>query len=648
MTELFTNFVPCAKRCDLTGSPKEIQRRLLPSTDHWKKIREEHPGLDGFDIERNILRGWKRTNSQNDYGKPGKYGLYFYEHLLLFMSMLMPATLITPAFVDEAIATEIMIAEGMDLLNIIGAKSTGKSAYLARCSLTLLAIDPEYTRVYVAAPFKNVAEFTVWSEMVSCFDEIKRHHGDIFPDMKYTPAYKLIQFVMGQPKAGRADLVGLDNVAKLQGAKSKDAERGFFILVADEIALFPTQDFLQVLDNVTGNPNFIGFDGCNFKSILGMDGTICNPRKGEYGDLNPDIDHIWLSAYNSLTLRLDGHLSPNVLENREIYPFLLTERKRANMELQHTQRGVKYLEQIRSFPHAGVEDQFVLSMDRLRSGGAFDKMYWPEGGDWTRVAFLDPGFQGDPCKIGAFEFGPGRVQTHEGGLVNITIFRPVAAIETLRVELGMLCDESFLQRLQAVSDGPVMIKEGREVTMDLQIAVQAAEFLRRNKVSKANFGFDSSMRGSIVQEMATVLGSQINVYDFVAPATEMVVDHEGHTAKEKYRNIRSEIYFTMQLIVAGGQFREADLVMDAIGQVCRHRIVQAGMKSAIEPKVKFKEMNQGKSPDAADVLTGAVHLARKKGMNLSFSRGAIANNSISNYEGFNTVNPRPRFARLSR
>lgn len=646
MTELFTNFKPCAEWADLSGTHKDIQARLLPSTDHHVEIRTQHPGLSAFDIERSILRGWKRNAHINDYGKPGRYGLYFWQHFLLFMSYLIPSTIITPSFVDEAIAMEIAMAEQIDLVNYIGAKSTGKSAWMSRAALTLIAIDPEYSRAYFAAPYKNVADFTVWAETVSCFQEIEKHHKDVFPDAKYTASVKLIQMQLGQAKAGRADLVGLDNVGKLQGAKSRDPERGWFLLVADEIAVWQNQDFIQILDNITGNPNFLGFDGCNFKNTLGMDGVLCNPRKREYQDLNPDLDHIWLSDYNSITLRLDGHCSPNVKEKRVIYPFLLTETKRSNMETQHTQLGPKYLEQIRSFPHAGVTDEFVLSMDRLRSGGAFDTAWWKSTGQWTRVAFLDPGWQGDPCKIGCFEFGPGKVQTHEGGLHEMTIFRPIGPIETLKVQVGLRADHDFLVRLNSVSDSPVLLKVDMEVTMDLQIAVQTAEFLKKHNIAKSNFGFDSSMRGSIVQEMATVLGPQIVVYDFAALPTEMVVDHEGHLAKDKYRNLRSEIYFTIQLMVAGSQLRDGGFVMDALGQVCRHKVVAAGMKQAIEPKIKYKESNQGKSPDAADVLAGACHMARRRGMNLAFNRSARERFSSSFEDLPPTIRPRPSFAKL--
>ncbi len=87
--------------------------------------------------------------------------------------------------------------------------------------------------------------------------------------------------------------------------------------------------------------------------------------------------------------------------------------------------------------------------------------------------------------------------------------------------------------------------------------------------------------------------------------------------------------------------------MDALGQTCRHRVVQAGMKSAIEGKDKYKEANQGKSPNQSDVLSMAVHAARRRGMQLAFSRSAP---KISFSTGSDPVSIRTRssFPKLAR
>lgn len=639
-------FIPHVLRIDLTGSPKDIEKRLLPHPGYYRDLKEKHPTASEFDLERSILRNWGKAQ----IGKMGRYGSYWHEHLARYIKLLIPSTIITPFLMDELETLEMAISEGREITNYIGSKSSGKSSFFARVALALVSIDPEYTVAYMAAPFKNVADYTLWSETMSCYEEISRRHGRYFDGMRDVPSSKTIFFPGANAKAGRIQLIGLDQTAKFQGAKSRDPHRGWFILVADEIGVFPSTAFVEIIGNVTANQNFIGFTGCNFKSILGMDGILCEPKEKEYSGLQLEKDYLWRSNYNSLTLRLDGHLCPNVIEGRDIYSFLLTEKKRRSMEEIHGLKGPKYLEQVRSFPNTSSDDQFVLSLEQIRAGGAYDK-FWNQhhGSIWTRVAFCDPGFGGDPCKIGAVEFGRAMVQAHDGSMQIVEIMRPVGPIETIKIESAAKITPAILGKINKYSKSPVLTTEGRDYSADLQIAIACAEFIEKNNIPSSNFGFDSSMRGGIVKEMVSILGSQIHAYDTGNKPTEMVMDSLGGTAQEKYRNLRSEMFFTFAAIVNSGQFRDAELVQGALAQICRHRTVRAGIKEAVESKEEFKKMNQGKSPDDCDVMTGNAHLARRKGFQLAMSKKQAAEMFTQEFlEGTSSIRPRAAVARLSR
>lgn len=632
------NFVPHALRVGLSGHARDIEKRLLPHPEYYVNIQGRFPQSNHFQIERSILRNWGR-----EFGKPGKYGAYWHEHVARYMKLLIPGTVITPGLMDEMEALEIGLAGGREILNCIGSKSQGKSAWFARLALALVSIDPEYTVAYMAAPFKNVADYTLWSETMACYQEIRNAHGDSFQGMRDVPSSKTIYFSEAHAKAGKIQLIGLDQTAKFQGAKSRDAERGFFILIADEIGVFPSTAFVEIIGNVTANQNFLGITGCNFKSILGMEGILCSPAGSEYQNLSMEKDQLWLSSYNSLTLRLDGHLCPNVLEKRDIYKFLLTEKKRLSMEEIHGLKGPKYLEQIRSFPNTSSDDQFVLSLEQIRAGGAHDK-FWShhQGSVWTRVAFCDPGFGGDPCKIVALEFGRSLIQAHDGTMHMVEIIHPVGPIETIKIESNALVSGDTLAKISRFSkSGAILTKEGRDLSADLQIALGAAEFCARHQIAASHFGFDSSMRGGVTKEMVSIFGPEILVYDTGNKPTEMVMDSLGAMASEKYRNLRSELFFTTAAVINSGQFRDAELVQDALAQICRHRVVRAGIKEAVESKDDFKKMNQGKSPDAADALTGAIHVARRKGFQLAMSKKQAAS-MFSPMESFDLVGVRPR------
>ena len=642
MSDGFSSYVD---RYSLDGTAKEIAERILPSMPpYYRTVREQYPSASSFDIERSILLNWDRS-----YGEVGKYGEPWHRHLARFAKLLIPSTVIHPWFMDECLALEMLLTEQRDILNLIGAKSSGKSAGCARISLTLLAIDPDNTIVYAAAPYKNVADYTIWGELESCFLEIKALHRDVYPGMSINKSANRCYFAQDKPRSARAELVGLDQAARLQGAKSVDPDKGFLVVIADEIGVFPSHAFIEILANITANKNLVVFTGCNFKNINGLEGPLCNPEGREYSNLSVDDDIFWRSDYNSLTLRFDGHRGPNIIADREIYPFLLLPRKMKDMEKIHGLKGPKYLEQVRSFPNMSTGDNFVLTREQLNAGGVYDK-FWRFEGMPERVAFCDPGWKGDPCKIGAFEFGDASIQTHDGSMQRTMIIAPMGPIETIRVQAGMFADEEFLRKIRKHASRPIMLRPGGTVSMDMQIAVGCAEFLERHSIPTNHFGFDASCRGSITQEILSMVGMDAMVYDFGANPTKFIVDANGMTAEEKYRNLRTEMFFTLQMIVLASQLRNGSKIVDALIQICRHRYDKKGKKTFVESKDEYKKCYQGKSPDSGDVLVGAVHAARRLGFQVNFTRQSQERSfggSLLSGAQQPLMRSRPRVARLA-
>jgi len=636
-------FSPSALAVSLEGTAKDIEERLLPKKpSYYIEIARTNPSASEFQIERSILNKWPR----NEIGQLSKYGEPWRNHFLRFMRLLIPSTVITPSFMDEMFAIELSIATGEKIVNFIGHQNAGKSAIMARIALTMLAVDPEYSVAYLAAPYKNVAGYTIWTELTRGFRQIERHHKDAFPSLKEAKTENAIYFSDNSEGAGYIKLIGLDQVSKFQGTKAEDQTKGFFILIADEIGVFPSQAFLEVIDNVAGNDNFLGMTGCNYKSMIGMEGVLCDPRGKEYNDLDPDKDLIWLSAYNSITLRLDGHLCPNVLEKRVIYTYLLREERRIQIEATHTNKGAKYMEQVRSFPNTSSGEQYVLTSEQIRAGRAYDDFYSQFTNDWEKTAACDPGFGGDPCKIGGVEWGMANVQAHDGSSQLMNIIRPIGPIETIPVLSNEKITIEVLARINRFSRSPIAVREGDVFSKELQIALGCAEYLHKHNIPTRNFCFDASMRGEITRELVTVLGVDVVPYDTMNKPTEMVMDHEGKTAQDKYPNLRCETYFTTAAVITSGQFREAGRVQPALAQMCRHRVVAKGAKEALETKEKYKEMNQGKSPDDSDTLTMGIHHARRRGFQLAWNKKeavAIYHNQVFDIY---SISKRPSVGRL--
>lgn len=613
---------------------------MKPEADlpYHEAIRQQHKkDVSGVDIERSILRAWKPEWSEDPRSCPYNHeetyefgeGLRprvvrgWTQHMLRYQRYNLPNISIDPWLIDKWEAFERVRLDGTaiggkrKIINFIGSKNSAKSNFFSMFALLMVSIDPTFTRAFVAGPYKSAADATIWGRVGTRFHNMKHAEPDLWLKDQCIEKKSDQRFVFDQrgTEAGYVELITLDKVGKLQGTKSLDPGRGWLILICDEIAEFPSKALMDALANMTGNDNFVCFTGCNFKNTEGLDGDLCRPEGREFAELDADLDQEWKSAYLSYTFRFDGHLSPNVLAKRVIYPYLLKESDRRDMEFIHGLNGPKYLEQVRSFPNSSMSDFFVITREKIRSAGGYDEFLWEEEGFNTTVGFCDPGFGGDPCRIGAFTFGRGRFQDVDGNWHGINIIEPIDPIQTLKLDLKLVADEKWLTRLGNLTSRDLFIKHGALVPLEQQIAVQCGEFMAQHNIKRANFGYDGSMRAAIVHEMTAILGSQIHSVDFGGKATdrEVLVGNREQLANELYFNFVTEMYFFFANVVQAGQFRGGDKIQPAIAQLCRRPWAHTGAKKQILPKAKYKEENQGRSPDDADVTVGAFEIARRCG-----------------------------------
>lgn len=591
--------------------------------------------LSPVDIERSILRAWKPEWSRNPESCPYNFSEEirfadelpvrvvsgWTQHMLRYQRANFPTIKIDPWFVEKWEDFEKVRIDGREtdgtrkIINFIGSKNSAKTNFFAMFCLLMVSVDPQYTRAFVSGPYKSAADATVWGRVGTRFNQMKSAEPALWKGCLEKKSDQRFVFSVENPEAGYIELITLDKVGKLQGTKSLDPDRGWLILICDEIAEFPSKALMDALSNLTGNQNFVCMTGCNFKNIEGLDGDLCRPEGKEFSELDVEKDLEWASAYRSWTFRFDGHRCPNVIAKKVIYPYLLREEDRKDMESIHGLNGPKYLEQIRSFPNSSMSDYFVITREKIRSAGGYDEFVWDEDGRNTLVGFCDPGFGGDPCKIGAFKFGRGRFQDVEGIWHGITIFEPAMAIQTIKLDLTQQCDKDWLQRLGQLTARDMFIKHGAPVSLEQQIAVACGEFMESHGIERQNFGYDGSMRASIVHEMTAVLGSTIHSIDFGGKATDraILVGSKEQKANELYYNFVTELYFFLSNVVQAGQFRGGDKIPAAIAQLCRRPWFTTGAKKQLQPKQQYKADNQGRSPDDADVLVGALEVARRAG-----------------------------------
>lgn len=619
-----------------------------PYIDAIRRITGKR-SLPEINCERVILQQWKAGWSKDPDSLPRH--LRFEEtlnfapeleplkvhgwtaHFYRYLRLLIPAAVPTPELLRMIWAIEqTRLIESRKVVNFIGSKNSGKTQFFALAAIGLTTIDPEYSRCYVSGPYKGSADAIVWGRIGTRWGQMKAagRGVDFLALCKEENGGDKKVVWPGSDEAGFIELITLDKVGKLQGAKSLDPERGWIVIICDEVAQFPTRALIDAIENAKGNENLLVITGCNFKHIEGLDGDLCRPEGREFAELDTERDQDWLSAYTSHTWRFDGHRASNIIAQRVIYPFLLRESTRAESESDHGLTGPKYLEQIRSFPNSSMSDFFILTRERVRAGGGFDEVEW-KGETPKRVAFCDPGFGGDPCKIGAFQYGRTFVPTTDGGEIVQTIFMPIAPFQTIKLSVGLLADEVWIRRLTRVLNGTMIMRPGELVTFENQIAVQAAEFCFDHSVPYDCFGFDGSMRSAIVQEFIAVMGGKVSPVDPVGSATnrplpfqQITSDKDVKLANDEFFNFVSEEYFNLASLVQARQMRGADMIPAAIAQICRRPWKWTGQRKQIQPKAEYKTDNQGRSPDDADVLVGGFEMALRKGFITVHSRRPAA------------------------
>jgi hypothetical protein len=587
---------------------------------YLEKMKMKHPGLSGFDCERSILRGWKREWSLDRWSGPTKKTWAF--HMLRYLKLLFPKQDIHPFMRRQVKAIEVSWwIKGREMINYIGSKDSGKTQVMAEISIALLTLDPEFTVIYAATPLLLNAKTTLWGRIGKLWEEMDK---SMWQGAK--SGNEMMTLLPGNQQAGFIEKKVFDKVAVMQGAKAPDerGKRGFLILLLDEVALFKNTSFRETLDNLLGKQRLMILTGCNFRDQDGLEGDLCKPIGREYESIGVDEDFYWDSSYNSFTLRLDGHRSPNIQLGYVKYNYLLKEAERARMEEQHGLTGPKYMEQIRSAPCASMASMIVITRADLTARGVFDTdLIWGER-DRVRVAFCDPAWGGDEAVIQAFEIGRAHVFASDNKQVPIQIFTPICHPETIRLKVNMPFDREWQNRFEAAIRGKPYYRDiGKLVTFDQQIVVASYEFLLKHNVPLRNFGYDSSLRGSIVNEFSAIIGDQVVPVDPLQQASDRIVEH-GKTAKEMYGGFLTETWFAVGDLARAGQLRGGTMLTTAIGQLVRRTYNNIGAKKQMEKKDDYRK-RMGSSPNHADVLVGAVEMARRRGLVIGTRRTPTEN-----------------------
>jgi hypothetical protein len=505
-------------------------------------------------------------------------------------------------------------------------------------------VDPERTAGFVASPFDVASDAQIWGSVEEMWDLLCEAHpndtgkgnpeaSSLYPyGRKY--ANRQLEFIPGLPKAGTIVLRGVKHVGKFKGAKARagqDTDRGVMLLIVDEINEVDNPAFLTMINNLVSQDQFHAITSQNFKDPEDMGGRVTEPV-GNYGgptsfdDLDIETDQFWHSARSSITLRFDGHRSPNVLAGRTLYKQLFKLENLRLMRDDYGEQSPDYYSQVRSFPVRGDETNSVLSRAKLSASRHTDG-YFALREIRGRVSFCDPAFGGrDKAMWGFAEFGPADVTDGEGNQEQVELIVFKEFFRHLRLVKGAWYpgdDNYWKERMQAAGISVADYVDGAEVGFEDQIAIQCKELNIQHHIPDANFGSDFSMRPDIVSSVNKILGINCVAFDYNQMPEGVFLQNIKKDSKDCCKNRNTELAFLAADMFLTRQVRGGSFIEPATTQLGRTLYTTVNRKYISEGKKEYKARWQQVSPDHRDVLLGICGMAVRRG----FRQGTVGRSS---------------------
>lgn len=585
------------------------------------------PDKKPWEIEREILFEAKRPN----WGGLSKHGKPYYQHFLTLIKLLFPETDITPSLADAV----MFFCRGIGgankkILNLIGSANSGKSASGCRIAFALMYIDPEYTVVYVANPFDSASDSTVWGDIEELWDQLCEAHpnttgqgfGDasvLFPyGRKY--ANRCLEFIPNIPKAARIELRNTKHVGKYKGSKTrgKDTDRGVMLIVVDEVNEIENMAFLTTLANISQQDAFFAITSQNFKNEDDMGGRLTSPKPtyggpASFDDLDIEEHAWWHSEASSITLRFDGHKSPNILSGKTLYPKLFKQSNLQQMLDDYGEQSPDYYSQVRSFPARGDDMNSVLSKAKLSSSRYKDPYFTMIRIDGV-VSFCDPAFGGrDKSKWGYAQYGIAKVTDAEGNedTQEVVVFKDF--FKTLKLVKDATYNDYWFERMRAARIETSGFTIGGLVSYEDQIAIQCAELNLAHGIKPSHFGYDFSMRPDIVSSMSRMLGYSTHAFDYNQAPEGVFLQNIKKNSEDCCKNRCTELAFLASDLFLTKQVRGGSNIETAVVQLSRTLYQTVNKKYVSEGKKEYKARWQQISPDDRDVLMGIAGLLQRCG-----------------------------------
>lgn len=447
---------------------------------------------------------------------------------------------------------------------------------------------------WLANPYKNVVlvnTTTIKDSMGRIWGQITRY----FNGMAGAPPGKLVESSHCIKSMDLNTGVVMDEygIRLFPGEQSKAAESsrairgqkhgpgGKLIVVLDECAELSPSIINTFEENLTQNPNVQLIALANANSPFDTFGQLCEPIPGGWDSYNPDWDE-W-KGKGAHVIRINNETSPNIIEGKTIYPFLMTremlEEKREKLG-QHTRAYWR-----------GVLGAFLLDGDDDNIYSPAEIIKTPKDCVW----------QGIPTKVCGIDLS----YTSGGDKTVMTIGSIGVCTDgkkRLKFERHILLNDDASKR---------------DVDRTTQLIDQIKDICKKEAIDIKDVAIDASAGGgkTFADAMWSKWGNTFLRVDFGGKASDRPVSAaDREKSSVRYANRVSELWSVGKELIRCDQLRNITKEMADEMTVRRYKdnkAMDGGSRIKVESKVDMKRRT-GKSPDTMDSAVVLIELCREK------------------------------------
>lgn len=491
-------------------------------------------------------------------------------------------------------------------LGVAGCGSSGKSDYFAVYALVSWLSNPFKNVVLVTTTTLKDAKGRIWGKITGYYNNMVAPPPGKLLDSSY-------ELIAVDPTSGKS--MPEYGISLFPGESSKSAESsrairgkkhgdgGKIIVIMDEMAELSNSIVNTFEENLTQNPNHQIIGIANPNTPYDPFGLFCEPiAEGGYASIT-ESDFEW-EGKGGHVIRFDAELSPNVIEGRTIYPFLMT---REQLEEKRHQREIGRLS-ARGY-YRGVKGFWLLDADD-------EAIYSPA--ELFRC-HGKPVWQGIPTKVGGFDVG-----YTAGGDRSVLI----------TASIGVCTDG----KKRIAFDDVVYLNEdlkNKEIDRTRQIVAKLKAECEKRGILPENLAIDSTAGGgkTFCDAVWANWSNKILRVDFGGKASDRPVSSADRAKSSvRYVNRVSELWYAGKEAVRCDQLRaipkEASEEM-VVRRFKDNKAQDGGSRIKVESKLDMKQRT-GKSPDIADALFLVLDLCRERhGLSQIEKAGNQRENTIS-------------------